>query len=71
MSKDEIIHFLLPKDGIVWTWVVENDSNGKKEITDFFYVNRLSQTCTNSDANKKGIFSMNSCCLFYYGLTKN
>lgn len=41
MSKDEINHFLIPKDGIVWTWIIENETNGKKEITDFFSVNRL------------------------------
>ena len=51
MSKEEIIHFLLTKNGIVWTWVIENEVSGKKEITDFFSVNRLSQSCTSPEAN--------------------
>ena len=42
MTKEEIIYFLLPKNDIVWTWVIENDVNGQKEITDFFSVTRLS-----------------------------
>jgi hypothetical protein len=34
--------YLLPRENIVWTYVIENeDENGKKVVTDFFSMNRL------------------------------
>jgi glycylpeptide N-tetradecanoyltransferase len=48
-NQDEIIHHLLPKEDIVWTYVVEDIFEGKKVVTDFFSMYRLTQTCTNAD----------------------
>ena len=44
MSQEEILYYLLPKEGINYTWVIENqvdNPNGKKpktEITDFYSI---------------------------------
>ena len=46
-SQDDVVHFMMPKDEVVWTWVIEDD---KKQVTDFFSMHRLSQTCQNKDA---------------------
>ena len=40
-NQDEIIHHLLPKPDVVWTYVVEDFVNGKKVVTDFFSMYRL------------------------------
>ena len=34
LGQDEIIQMLMPQDGVVCTWVVENRDS--KEVTDFF-----------------------------------
>lgn len=26
MSQEEIMHYLLPRPGVVWTWVIENEN---------------------------------------------
>ena len=67
-SQDDISYFMLPKDNVVWTYVIEDD---KKQVTDFFTMHRLSQTCTSIDAKSCGHEIMHSGCLFYYGLSKN
>lgn len=42
MNQDEVRHFLLPKDNVVWTYVIENeDEKGKLVVTDFFSMYRL------------------------------
>lgn len=41
LNQDDINHFLLPKKDVVWTYVIENEENGKKTITDFFSMYRL------------------------------
>jgi glycylpeptide N-tetradecanoyltransferase len=38
-SQEDVMHFLLPKENIVWTYVIEDDS---KQVTDFFSMYRLS-----------------------------
>lgn len=70
-TQDEIIHHLLPKEDIVWTYVVEDIVGGKKVVTDFFSMYRLTQTCTNPDVIKLGYTQMHSACMYFYGLTVN
>lgn len=42
MSQDDIIHHLMPKENVVWTYVIENiDIDGKKYVSDFFSMYRL------------------------------
>ena len=41
-SQDDISYFMLPKENVVWTYVIEDD---KKVVTDFFTMHRTSQTC--------------------------
>ena len=43
MNQDDIIHFLLPKENIVWTYVIENDVEGKMQVTDFFALDYFDQ----------------------------
>lgn len=38
LKEGEVAHMLLPREGVVYTYVVEND---KKEITDFVSFYRL------------------------------
>lgn len=72
MSQEDIVHHLMPKENIVWTYVIENlDENGKKFVTDFFSMYRLTQTCTSKEYLGHKWDSMHSGSLFYYGLTEN
>ena len=68
LTQDEILYFLLPREDIVWTYVIENFIDGKQQITDFFSMQRLTQLCT-SDGCKYD--KMHSGSLFYYGLSMN
>jgi len=68
VSQEEIMHYLLPKDEVVWTWVIENEVDGKLQVTDFFSCHRLSQSCT-SEGCKYSV--MHSGFLYYYALTVN
>jgi hypothetical protein len=66
------MHHLLPKKDVVWTYVIENkDSDGKKYVSDFFSMYRLTQTCTSKEQLGHKYDMMHSGCLFYYGLTLN
>lgn len=67
-TQDDIMHHLLPKEDIVWTYVVEDS---KKVVTDFFSMYRLTQTCTNAEVNALGYEQMHSACMYFYGLTVN
>ena len=72
MSQDDIVHWLMPKEDAVWTYVIENpNEKGKAEVTDFFSMYRLCQSCTSNEFEHHGYEKMYSACLFYYGLTKN
>uniref|UniRef100_A0A7S3MZS9 Glycylpeptide N-tetradecanoyltransferase n=1 Tax=Strombidium inclinatum TaxID=197538 RepID=A0A7S3MZS9_9SPIT len=71
MSQEEIAHFLLPKDDVVWTYVVEGEVDGKSAVTDFFSMYRLSQTCTSKAELGHNYDDMHSGCMFYYGLSAN
>ena len=68
MSQEDIIHFLMPKDKVVWTWVIENEVDGKKVVTDFFSMHRITQQCMKADQDHT---EMHSGSLWYYGLSKN
>ena len=70
-NQEEVMHFLLPKDDVVWTYVIENEVDGKKEVTDFFSMYRLSQSCTSKEELGHGYDLMHSGCLYYYGLSRN
>lgn len=72
MSQEDIIHHLLPKKDVVWTYVIEQkDENGKNFVSDFFSMYRLTQTCTSKEKLGHKHDDMHSGCLFYYGLTDN
>tara|TARA_B110000305_G_C19289909_1_gene563645 strand:+ start:556 stop:1002 length:447 start_codon:yes stop_codon:yes gene_type:complete len=71
-SQDDVVHWILPKDEVVWTWVIENeDEKGNKVVTDFFSMYRLTQTCTSKKELGHKWDVMHSGCLFYYALTAN
>ena len=72
MSQDDIVHHLMPKENVVWTYVIENDdADGKKYVSDFFSMYRLTQTCTSKELLGHKYDNMHSGNLFYYGLTEN
>jgi glycylpeptide N-tetradecanoyltransferase len=66
MNDKEIKHFLLPRENVVDTYVVELNSEGKKEITDFvsFY------TLPSSVLQHETIKEMKAAYLYYYATTK-
>ena len=71
-NQDEVRHFLLPKQGVVWTYVIENeDKQGKKYISDFFSMYRLTQQCVNKERLGHKWDDMNIAYLYYYGLNQN
>ena len=50
-SQDDIMHLLLPKDDIVWTYVIDGvDEKGNKAVTDFISMYRLTQSTTSPEA---------------------
>ena len=73
-TQEDVIWYLMPRDDITWSYVIENeDENGKLVVTDFFSMNRLTQTCTDksrSDHNHTHD-AMSSGTGYYYGLSKN
>ena len=71
LSQQEIQHFLLPQDDVVWTWVIENQVDGKLQVTDFFSMYRISQSCLDAEVLKQGIKVVHIACLYFYGLSKN
>lgn len=71
MSQDELAWYLLPREDIVATYVVENMVDGKVKVTDFFSVLSTCQRCINTEANAKGHQYMHFAMMYYYGLTKN
>ena len=75
-SQEDIIHYLIPKeeDNLTWTYVIENeDENGKVIITDFFSMNRLTNTCTDKNRSEYGHShkEMNIAFAYLYALSKN
>lgn len=66
LSEKEVKHFLLPKEGVIETFVVENQVEDKKEITDFvsFY------TLPSSVLKHETIKEMKAAYLYYYAYTK-
>lgn len=64
-SQDEIIHWLYPKEDVVWTYVIEDD-NGV--VQDFFAMYRLTQQCTSKERLGHNHDKMHSGSLFYYSL---
>lgn len=47
-SQEDVLHFLVPRDDLLWTWVIENpNEKGKMEITDFFSMHMQAQQCMN------------------------
>mmetsp|Transcript_958 Transcript_958/g.1704 ORF Transcript_958/g.1704 Transcript_958/m.1704 type:complete len:323 (-) Transcript_958:67-1035(-) len=71
LSQEEISHYLLPKEDVVWTYVIENEVDGRLQVTDFFSMFRLTQTCTSKEKLNHNYDLMHSGCLYYYGLTRN
>ena len=67
-TMEEIKHYLFPQDNVVWTYVIENEVDGKKQVTDFFSMHRLTQRCTSEGCKYE---RMHSGFLFYYSLTVN
>ena len=71
-SQDDVMHLLLPKDDIVWTYVVDGvGAEDKSTVTDFISMYRLTQSTTSMEAQAKGISQMHSGGIYFYGLTVN
>ena len=66
-----MMHYVLSRDDIVKTFVIENMVDGKMQVTDFFSIMRTTQKCINPDAIKKGYETMYFGMMFYYGLSQN
>lgn len=71
MSHEDIMHHILPKDDIVWSYVIENEVDGKLKVTDFFAMNRLEQLTESREKFGHTHMSMYSGTMSYYGLTLN
>jgi len=71
LSQEEVLHYLLPRDDVVWTWVIENPVDGKNVVTDFFSMYRITQSCVDPEAVKLGCTAVHIACLYFYGLTVN
>lgn len=63
------MYFIFPRTDIVWTWVIENEVEGKKIVTDFLSLTKTNQTCLVPEAKLKGYESMSIGNVFYYGLS--
>jgi len=68
MSEAEILHYLLPRDGVLWTWVLESNVDGKVAVTDFFSMRRMTQQVIKGITTHK---DMHSAVMWYYGLSVN
>lgn len=68
MSQEEVLHAMLPREGLVWTYVVENEVNGKVEITDFWCLKRVTNVVLNKELKHKDIKQAH---LLFYGLSAN
>ena len=55
----------------MWTYVVENEIDCKIQVTDFFSMNNMVQTCTSKEKLGHNHDAVSSANLYYYGLTKN
>lgn len=40
MSQDEVVHCFTPVENLIWTYVVENEVDGKLMVTDFWHLKR-------------------------------
>ena len=47
LTQDEMMHYVLGRDDIVKTFVIENMIDGKMTVTDFFSIIRTTQKCIN------------------------
>jgi len=56
-SQEDVIHFLVPKENVVWTYVIENEVEGKVQITDFFSIHRMKQWCTSEGCKYDKMYS--------------
>ena len=65
MSQDDIVHHLMPKENVVWTYVIENlDETARNTFQTF-------SRCTSKEYLGHKWDKMHSGSLFYYGLTEN
>ena len=45
-SQEDIMYYLLPREGLLYTWVIENlNEAGKLEVTDFYSMHLQRQQC--------------------------
>lgn len=68
MSQEEILHAMLPRENLVFTWVVENEVDGQIQITDFWNAKVVTNVVLNKELKHKDI---KQAYLHFYGLTKN
>ena len=68
MSQDEIMHYIMPREGFMWSWVVENMVDGKLQITDFWSMKRQINVVLNKESKHTDI---KQAYIWYYGLSKN
>lgn len=62
-SQEDLIHNFLPKEPVCWTYVIENEVDGKMQITDFFSIHRMLQWCTSEGCKHEKMYSG---FLYYY-----
>ena len=56
-TKDEVAHWLLPRPGVIDSFVVENSSKGKSSITDFLSFYHLPSQILHHDQNLYAAYS--------------
>lgn len=68
MSQEELLHTMMPRDNLIWTYVVENEVDGQLTISDFWCMKRITNVVLNKALIHKDI---KQCYLLFYGLTVN
>jgi len=62
------MHTMMPRDELIWTWVVENEVDGKVQITDFWCMKRVTNVVLNKALKHADI---KQAYLLFYSLTVN
>ena len=68
MSQEELLHTLMPRDGLIWTWVVENEVEGKLQVTDFWSMKRVTNVVINKELKHEHVRQAN---MQFCGLSVN
>jgi glycylpeptide N-tetradecanoyltransferase len=68
LSQEELLHIMLPREGLIYSYVVENEVDGKVQVTDFWCMKRVTNVVLNKELKHKDI---KQAYLLFYGLTVN